>query len=334
MSVAFLPPAMPGLCAALTLHSPAGARARLATLIFHRVMPAPDPLCPDEMHALRFDALCSWLARTFNVLPLDQAVRALCQGGLPARALAISFDDGYADNHDTALPILQRHGLSATFFVTTGYLDGGRMFNDTVIEAVRRAPGLQLDLRAPETGALGLLPLDGWPARRAAVARILGGIKYLPPAQRPQVAQAIANTAGNGLPDDLMMSSAQVRALHDAGMTIGGHTVSHPILATLDDAAQFEEVVQGKRRLELVTGAPVTLFAYPNGKPGTDYDARSVAAVKCAGFEAAVSTAWGAAHRSTDLFQIPRFTPWSESPPRFAAHMLRNYWRTPDRAAA
>jgi len=333
MSVSFLPPALPGLRAALTLHSPAGARARLATLIFHRVLPAPDPLCPDEMHAQRFDALCAWLARTFNVLPLDQAVRALRQGSLPARALAISFDDGYADNHDTALPILQRHGLPATFFVATGYLDGGRMFNDTVIEAVRRAPGAELDLRTPEAGALGLLPLDGWPARRAAVAHILGGIKYLPQAQRPKVAQAIADAAGAKLPDDLMMTRAQVRALHGAGMTVGGHTVSHPILATLDEAAQLDEVIQGKQRLEQITGAPVTLFAYPNGKPGTDYDARSVAAVRQAGFEAAVSTAWGAAQRGTDIFQIPRFTPWSESPPRFAAHMLRNYWRTAALAA-
>jgi peptidoglycan/xylan/chitin deacetylase (PgdA/CDA1 family) len=317
----------------LTLHSPAGQRARLAVLVFHRVLPVPDPLCPDEMHAVRFDALCAWLARTFNVLPLDQAVRALHQGTLAARALAISFDDGYADNHDIALPILQRHGLPATFFVATGYLDGGRMFNDTVIEAVRRAPGPQLDLRAPETGALGLLPLADWRARRDAVARILGGIKYLPPGERPQVARSIAGATGATLPDDLMMSSDQVRALHDAGMTVGAHTVSHPILATLDEAAQFDEIVQGRQRLEQITGAPVALFAYPNGKPGIDYDARSVAAVRCAGFEAAVSTAWGAAHRGTDPFQIPRFTPWSDSPPRFAAHMLRNYWRTPEPAA-
>jgi peptidoglycan/xylan/chitin deacetylase (PgdA/CDA1 family) len=165
------------------------------------------------------------------------------------------------------------------------------------------------------------------------VAHILGGIKYLPQARRPQVAQAIADAAGATLPDDLMMTRAQVRALHGAGMTVGGHTVSHPILATLDEAAQLHEVIQGKQRLEQITGAPVTLFAYPNGKPGTDYDARSVAAVRQAGFEAAVSTAWGAAQRGTDIFQIPRFTPWSQSPPRFAAHMLRNYWRTAALAA-
>jgi peptidoglycan/xylan/chitin deacetylase (PgdA/CDA1 family) len=253
---------------------------------------------------------------------------------LPARALAISFDDGYADNHDIALPILQHHGLPATFFVATGYLDCGRMFNDTVIEAVRRARAPQLDLREPETGALGLLPLHDMSARRAAVARILGAIKYLPLAQRPQVAQAIAAAAGVSLPDDLMMTTGQVRALHASGMTVGGHTVSHPILAKLDEATQLDEIAQGKQRLEQITGAAVTLFAYPNGKPGADYDARSVLAVRRAGFEAAVSTAWGAAYRDTDSYQLPRFTPWSESPPRFAAHVLRNYWRTPELATA
>lgn len=318
----------------LSWHSPAGPRARLAVLIFHRVLPRADPLCPDEMHAARFDALCGRLAAAFNVLPLGAAVRRLRAGTLPARALAITFDDGYADNHGTALPILQRHGLPATFFVATGFLDGGRMFNDTVIEAVRRAPGPQLDLRAPETGALGLLPLGDWAERRAAVARALAGIKYRAGPERQRLADTIASACGAVLPDDLMMSSAQVCALHRAGMTVGAHTVSHPILAGLDRAQAEQEILAGRQRLEQITGAPVTLFAYPNGKPGTDYNAQSVAVVRAAGFEAAVSTAWGAASRHTDPFQLPRFTPWADSPPKFTAHMLRNYWRQTATATA
>ncbi|MCU0943281.1 MAG: polysaccharide deacetylase family protein, partial [Hydrogenophaga sp.] len=115
--------------------SPGGASARLSVLIFHRVLAQPDPLFPGVPDVRRFDEVCRWLARWFRVMPLDEAVRALKRGNLPARAAAITFDDGYADNHDQALPVLRAHGLPATFFVATGFLDGGRMWNDTLIES-------------------------------------------------------------------------------------------------------------------------------------------------------------------------------------------------------
>ena len=123
---------------------PPGPRGRLHTLIFHRVLPQRDPLFPGEVTAQDFNAICRWLKAWFHVLPMDQAVQQLREGSLPSRALAISFDDGYADNHEVALPILLQHGLPATFFVATGFLDGGRMWNDTVIEAVRNCALPQL----------------------------------------------------------------------------------------------------------------------------------------------------------------------------------------------
>lgn len=104
--------------------SPAGSGARLSILIFHRVLPAPDPLFPGEPDAQRFDEICRWLAKWFRVLDLNDALAGLRRGDLPARAAAITFDDGYADNSDVAVPILQRHGLTATFFIATGYVDG------------------------------------------------------------------------------------------------------------------------------------------------------------------------------------------------------------------
>ncbi len=100
---------------------------RLSILIFHRVTPEADPLFPNEMQARRFEVLCAMLARDYQVLTLARAVRLRQQARLPPRALVITFDDGYADNATHALPILQRHGLAATFFVSTGFLDGGRM---------------------------------------------------------------------------------------------------------------------------------------------------------------------------------------------------------------
>ena len=126
------------------------------------------------------------------------------------------------------------------------------------------------------------------------------------------------------LPNDLMMRSDQVLALHRAGMQIGAHTVSHPILARLDDEPARGEIVASKQTLENLLGARIGLFAYPNGKPDEDYSSASVRLVREAGFDAAVSTAWGASGSASDIFQLPRFTPWDPTRLRFGARLLRN----------
>ncbi len=301
--------------------SPAGARARLSVLIFHRVLSEPDPLFPDEMHGRRFDAVCGWLASWFNLLPLDQAVAGLKTGTLPARAACITFDDGYADNHAVAMPILQRHGLTATFFIATGFLDGGRMWNDTIIETIRGSKMPLLDLSSL---GLGRHAIDTLGERQAAIAALIGQIKYLPVPERISVTEQIARLARAQLPGDLMMGSQQVKAMRHAGMQIGAHTVSHPILARLADEPARQEILGSKNFLEQLLGERVGLFAYPNGKPGEDYTAQSVAVVRDLGFDAAVSTHWGASGRADDVFQIRRFTPWDRTRLRFGARMLAN----------
>ena len=303
--------------------SPGGARGRLSTLVFHRVLAQPDPIFPDEIDAERFDRLCGWIAALFNVLPLDEAARRLADGSLPPRAMAISFDDGYLDNHQTAVPILRRHGLCATFFIATGFLDGGRMWNDTVIEALRATRLASLDL-----GDLGHHDLPDNAARRRAIEALIDRVKYLPPAQRQVAVDRIAERAQAALPDDLMMGAQQLREMRQAGMQIGAHTVSHPILARLDDAAARLEIAESRQTLQALLGEPVTLFAYPNGRPGEDYTARSVAIVRSLGFAAAVTTAWGAAHRRSDPFELPRFTPWDLTRWRFNGRLLANLWRS------
>lgn len=307
--------------------APGSDRGRLSILIFHRILAVPDPLLPGELDAARFNEVCGWLRRWFNVLPLDEAVRGLAGHRLPARALAITFDDGYADNHDVALPILARHGLRATFFIATGFLDGGRMFNDTVIEAVRRTPHALLDLRGvQDAGPIATLHRVGdTAAKQDTFAAIVNAVKYLPQAQRDATVAAIAARSGALLPNDLMMRSDQVLALHRAGMQIGAHTVSHPILArTAPDDAR-KEMAQSRRTLEALTGARVGLFAYPNGRPGQDYGSGHAAMVRDLGFDAAVSTAPGTADSRCDPFQLPRFTPWDRSRLRFGVRMLANY---------
>jgi peptidoglycan/xylan/chitin deacetylase (PgdA/CDA1 family) len=304
----------------LSLLSP-GGRHGLSILIYHRVLPHKDALFPSEVDAAEFSAQIGMLKSRFNVLPLLEAVRRAKDGTLPPRAAAITFDDGYADNAEVALPILQQHGLHATFFVATGFLNGGRMWNDSVYELVRHAPDGVLD--ATPLG-LGAHPLHTLAERRQAIPALISQLKYLPMTRRQEQVDQLVQLAGVALPDDLMMTSAQVRKLHAGGMAIGAHTVNHPILARLPDAEAREEIAQGKLALEDMIGASVQLFAYPNGKPGEDYEARHVAMARELRFEGAVSTSWGASRGRPDPFQLPRFTPWDRSRLRFVLRMARN----------
>ena len=301
--------------------SPAGPSARLSVLIFHRVLPLPDPLFPDEMHARRFDELCGWLKSWFTVLPLDEAVAKLNTGTLPGRAACITFDDGYADNHDVAMPILRRHGLSATFFIATGFLDGGRMWNDTIIESVRSCKVRILDLSSLDLGRHAIASID---EKRAAISSLINQIKYRAFEERVTVTEQLAGLARVQLPHDLMMSSHQVKSMRQAGMQIGAHTMSHPILARLTDEHARQEISGSKNFLEQLLCEPIGLFAYPNGKPGEDYSPQSVAVARSLGFDAAVSTAWGTNRAGDDLFQMRRFTPWDHGRLRFGVRMLAN----------
>jgi peptidoglycan/xylan/chitin deacetylase (PgdA/CDA1 family) len=130
-----------------------------------------------------------------------------------------------------------------------------------------------------------------------------------------------------------MMNRMKVRALHASGMALGGHTVNHPILARLAPAAAQREIEAGKRELEALVQAPVRTFAYPNGRPGDDFTAEHVRFAREAGFEAAVTTAWGVSGPQTDLFQLRRFTPWDLGKWRFGLRLWRNTFATPVAAA-
>lgn len=313
---------------ALSVLSPGGPGARLSILIFHRVLPEPDALFPGEVHAAQFDRQLGWLRQWFQVLPLSEAVQRLGAGTLPARAAAITFDDGYADNATEATPLLQKHGLSATFFVSAGFLDGSCMWNDGVIEVLRATRREQINPAEIDPAMTAqTLPLQTPNQRRAAIEVFLGHIKYLHPAERLDRVSWLSAACGVELPRGLMMTPDQVRGMQRGGMTIGAHTMTHPILAKLDDASARHEIQESKRVLEDVTGGRIGLFAYPNGKPAQDYSLRSVELVREAGFDAAVATAWGTADAGTDRFQLPRFTPWDPQRLRFAARMAQNLMR-------
>lgn len=312
----------PALRCAGSLLSPGGTRARLSILIFHQVLARPDPLRPDAPDAFLFEQQLTTLAEYFQVLPLAEGIERLRRNTLPARAACISFDDGYADNAEVALPLLRRLELSATFFIATGFLDGGCMWNDRLIEAVRSAPGPRLDLSKFGLGAYALQNMED---RRRTAETLIGALKYLAPSERADKVAAIAQACGAHSAPRLMMTRAQLRELHAAGMDIGGHTVNHPILAAVERETARAEIMQGKEEIEQIVGRRIALFAYPNGRPIRDYSAEHVQLVRELGFDAAVSTGWGAARTGDDVYQLPRFTPWDKTPLRFALRLLRNY---------
>ena len=297
---------------------------KLSILIFHRVLSEADPIFPNEPDARRFDQVMGWVKTWFNVMPLDAAVDALKMRNLPTRAMAITFDDGYADNYSVALPILKKHGLPATFFIATSFLDGGRMWNDTVVESVRNTSLGSID--CSKLG-LGILSVDSIEEKRATLGRLIPALKHLQNQARADAVAYVAECCASTLPDDLMLSTSDLRSLRAAGMGIGAHTVSHPILARIDaKQAQFE-IAESRYTLEAVLGEHISFFAYPNGKLGSDYLPEHVALVKKLGFDAALSTNWGASRVGDDCFQLRRFTPWDRSQWQYALRLLNNLRR-------
>ena len=139
--------------------------------------------------------------------------------------------------------------------------------------------------------------------------------------------ESVAEACGAELPRDLMLTSDQLIELRDSGMAIGAHTVSHPILALLSHAQARQEITESRDRLESLLGQPVPLFAYPNGKYGTDYKDEHVRMLRSLGFSAALTTTPGAARATTDPWQVPRFTPWDRTRLRFGLRLVDNFRR-------
>lgn len=301
------------------VFSPAGSRARLAVFTYHQVLERRDTLRPDEPDSAEFRADLETISRVFTVLPLPEAACRLADRTLPARAACITFDDGYTNNHAVAAPLLEAAGLPATFFIACGAIDDGAMWNDLLIEAVSGSRG------APVFGALEgidtakLATLTGAPLVRA----LLSALKYQPLERRLAIARRFyQDNVGAAIPR-LMMSREQVADLARRSFDVGGHTMRHPILKLLEDAAAREEIESCCAWLTEVTGKRPVSFAYPNGRPNVDFTERDVALVAAAGFETAVSTKWEFARAGTHPYSVPRVGPWWRHGHTLAGGMLR-----------
>ncbi|MBA6412695.1 polysaccharide deacetylase family protein [Parahaliea sp. F7430] len=302
-------------------------RQSLSILNYHRVLAEPDPMRPDEPDSATFRWQMKLLADYFHPVGLEEAVIRLSQGSLPERAVCVTFDDGYADNAEVAAPILEALNIPATIFVATGFINGGLMWNDTIMEFARiAAAGTyhagKFELSIPEAA--------GYDIRRLKAGALIREIKHLPVAERQSLVDQLIACTQPLLPHDLMMNEAQLKELSTRDIQLGAHTVSHPILASLDDNLALKEITRSKSDLEAITGLPTRLFAYPNGKANIDYLQQHCKMVAKAGFLAAVSTQWGVARADSDPYQLPRFTPWDKTPSRFLLRLMLNYHRKSD----
>lgn len=298
------------------------ARGRLMIMTYHRVLEQPDPLIPSEPDGRRFAAQMEVLASHCTVLPLPEAARRLREGTLPRAAACITFDDGYRNNLDVATPVLQRYGLPATVFVMQNAIEAGIMWNDLVIEAVRRAPAT-MDLSTVGLGEVAVPPLE---ARAPFVTKVLEAFKYRSLQQRWHDANELFRRISAGAaPPRLMLNESELRRLAQAGIDIGGHTVNHPILATLPDDEARQEIVDGAEWLTRVLGKRPASFAYPNGRPGRDFGAAHMRIARDAGFELAVSTEWSCAKRQSDPYSLPRVSFCDSPASQLARRMIRSY---------
>lgn len=286
---------------------------KLHCLIYHSVLSKADPLRPGVLTKDTFETQLKILKKWFHVMPLVEGYHRLLEGSLPARAVCITFDDGYQDNVEVALPLLKAYELPATFFVATGFLQGGLMFNDIIIESLRRHnqslsfEGKQYDCEQ----------LSG---KLAAINHITKTTKVMSLQDRAQVLRGLFAT--DWVLPKLMMNKVGVQTLSQAGMTIGAHTVDHPLLSQETDLVAMAQMIDSKTTLEAILQKQVSWFAYPNGKRGVDYLDKHAQMVQRAGFTAALSTHWGNISQRSNPYHLPRFTPWQSAPKKFTIRMF------------
>lgn len=290
--------------------------------IFHRVVASRDPLMRLLPTVDEFRHQLDRIQATFTVIPLAASLQRQPDGKPTA---SITFDDGYRDNHDLVLPLLQARQLHATFFIATAFTDGDLMWNDWLTETVRQHDNGELNL---DRFGLGKhLLTDSIDQRRSVLGPLRQQVKYLAANQRLDVVSHLRSMVP--APPRLMMNATELRAMQAVGMGLGGHTHDHHVLATLTLAEAQWQIQHNRAVLTDLLGEAPTLFAYPNGKPNSDYRAEHVKLIRNAGYQAAWTTEHGAWNGRSDCFQIPRFSPYRWDTLGFPRQLAEVSYRQP-----
>ncbi len=312
-------------------------------LMYHRVaegLSDPWSLCVSPGH---FAEHMEVLRREAIPCRLQDLAARLQKRRIPDRAVAVTFDDGYADNYETAKPLLERYAVPATVFVSSGYIGQEREFWWDELEGICLRPG-----RLPRRLELSI---DGqrhqWDLGEAAsydedLAKRDRGWKEqdAPPTARQalyrsvwQLLQALSDQERRRRLDELLawagcrpfcrpthrtLTADQVLALARGGLVeIGAHSVTHPMLSKCSVETQRAELTASKTRLETILGQRVASLAYPFG----DYTSESVALAREASYACACSTVARPVALGDDPFQLPRVMVEDWSRETFAERM-------------
>ncbi len=280
-------------------------RAGITILMYHRTLEeqagTQHPLRNLVVDARSFRAQMRWLAANFEVRTVRNAVHELedlSTDSRPNRPLAcVTFDDGYLDNFALAAPILEAEGIRATFFVTTGFVEGSPLWFDRAALAWQQNSAKAIDRLC-----------DMFPQRAAAIRHAptagtwFGVLKALPVRSRDALVDAV------GFPKETLaagysaMTPKQVAELATRGHEIGSHSVTHPTFSMLEDHEVSAEVHQSQLAIGKWIGELPVGFCYPNG----DSDERVIASLRAAGFDYACGTGRGLATTTDDRMALPR----------------------------
>jgi peptidoglycan/xylan/chitin deacetylase (PgdA/CDA1 family) len=308
-------------------------RRNTIILLYHRVADVPtDPqlLCVTPK---KFSEQMQVLRGTWNPVSLPQLSAGVRHGRLPRRSILVTFDDGYADNLHSAKPILEQYEIPATVFVAAGYLGIEREYWWDELEQLLLQPRVlpeQLSFRLNGTTFEWKLGKSAvfyseqsyqeyadWnlqkktvpTERHALYLDLYKALRPLASEQRDEMLEMLSQWSGcNSVVRETHrpMTVPEVQKLRDGDLiSIGAHTMSHPVLSSLPIDAQRKEISGSRNLLEDIVGHSVTSFAYPYGRE-SDYTQESVTAVADAGFELAFSTSSGLIGKKSEPFRLPR----------------------------
>lgn len=286
-------------------------RPGLLVLNYHRVgEPAGNPFDDGAFSATAeaFRAQVAYMTRWFVMPPPHEILESLGRRSFNDPTALVTFDDGYRDNREVAFPVLRDLGAPACFFVVTRLLDAPTLtWWDRVAYSVKRMTAETLSLGYPEG-----LEFDLHATSRASVTRrILRACKDARPFDESRFFDELAartgvDVDGKRLGRTLFVSWDAVREMARAGMTIGSHTATHPVLASLSEAAQRRELQESRDRIGSAIGSHPDMLAYPVGG-ATAFTEVTKRLAREAGYRAAFKY-WGGLNHSSSLdpFAIAR----------------------------
>lgn len=261
-----------------------------------------------------------WIERRYRFVTLDELTDELRNGRRPGRrAAAITFDDGFRDVYELAFPLLRSKGIPFAVFVITDLISTGRvppadhlhlLLSGALADGPASARRLVRLVAGLEPGLVPAARLRRL-AAAGSVSLLRALLELLPQERLLRVIAALEARVAierRALAEHRMMTWEMLRDMRRAGVVVGSHSRTHPLLS-LESRERAEHEITGSRRLlEERLGGPIRHFAYPDGS----FDAATVAAVAAAGYESAYTTC---RHRDPrrPLLTIPRVLLWERS---------------------